>query len=140
MDKKHRGSHSELVACSWLLSEGYEVFRNVSQHGYADLIALKDGRTFFFDVKTYLVPEFRTRQKISASQIEKGVLPLHVTGVGECSIEWAPATVTARTCDQCGKSFKPVKALQRYCSRKCFSRAHALRRRASRVALNGVHS
>lgn len=39
MDKKHKGSLAELLACAWLLRQGYEVFRNVSQHGVADLIA-----------------------------------------------------------------------------------------------------
>ena len=31
MEKKHKGAHSELIACAYLLHEGYEVFRNVSQ-------------------------------------------------------------------------------------------------------------
>lgn len=34
---KHRGCHSELLAVLWLLEQGWEVFRNVSQHGPADL-------------------------------------------------------------------------------------------------------
>jgi hypothetical protein len=40
---KHKGARSELVACAWLLCQGYEVFRNVSQHGLMDIIAIKDG-------------------------------------------------------------------------------------------------
>ena len=28
---KHKGAHAELVATAWLLEQGYEVFRNVSQ-------------------------------------------------------------------------------------------------------------
>jgi hypothetical protein len=45
---KHRGAHSELTACAFLLSEGYEVYRNVSQHGYADLIAIKERQVAFY--------------------------------------------------------------------------------------------
>jgi len=36
--RKHRGAASEMTAAIWLLECGYEVHRNVSQHGVADLI------------------------------------------------------------------------------------------------------
>jgi hypothetical protein len=36
---KHVGARSELIACEWLLAQGYEVFRNVSAHGPIDIIA-----------------------------------------------------------------------------------------------------
>jgi hypothetical protein len=52
MKKKYRGAHSELIACSWLIAQGYEVFRNVSHHGPADVVAIKNGECFLFDVKT----------------------------------------------------------------------------------------
>ena len=38
MEKKHRGAWAELVACGWLLKEGYEVYRNVSPHGVCDIL------------------------------------------------------------------------------------------------------
>jgi Holliday junction resolvase-like predicted endonuclease len=41
MDSKHKGAHSELVACAWLLRQGYEVFRNISDRGIIDIIAIK---------------------------------------------------------------------------------------------------
>ena len=47
---KHLGSRSELVACAWLLSQGYsEVLRNVSSCGLVDIAAVKDGRVYLFD-------------------------------------------------------------------------------------------
>lgn len=54
MDSKHKGARSELVATVWLLERGYEVFRNVSQHGIIDLIARdpETGEIRLFDVKT----------------------------------------------------------------------------------------
>jgi Holliday junction resolvase-like predicted endonuclease len=32
------GAHAELIASAWLLKQGYEVFRNVSPDGEADLV------------------------------------------------------------------------------------------------------
>jgi len=52
MLKKHKGAHSELVACAWLLARDYEVYRNVSQHGLIDLVAIKGPITIYIDVKT----------------------------------------------------------------------------------------
>ena len=43
MHAKHKGALAELQACAWLLKQGYEVFRNISQCGVADLIAWKPG-------------------------------------------------------------------------------------------------
>jgi Holliday junction resolvase-like predicted endonuclease len=77
MDTKHVGARSELIACAWLLAEGYEVFRNISPCGLVDIIALKDGKTFFFDVKT-------GRGRLSSKQTKEGVLRLMITWTGEC--------------------------------------------------------
>lgn len=54
MNKKHKGARSELRAAAWLLTRGYEVFRNVSQHGPVDLVALdlKADVMMKIDVKT----------------------------------------------------------------------------------------
>lgn len=51
MDDKHKGSYAELRAAAWLLDQGYDVFRNVSQHGKIDIVAIKDGVIRCFDVK-----------------------------------------------------------------------------------------
>lgn len=50
----HKGATSELIACAWLLSLGYEVFRNVSGGGPADIVAWKaaTGEKHVIDVKT----------------------------------------------------------------------------------------
>jgi hypothetical protein len=54
MNKKHQGAHSELTVSARLLQLGYEVFRNVSAHGMADLVAYKPstGEILLIDVKT----------------------------------------------------------------------------------------
>ena len=51
IDQKHKGAANELGATLWLLNQGYEVFRNVSQHGDTDLIALRYSRMIRIDVK-----------------------------------------------------------------------------------------
>lgn len=38
-----KGAISELEACAWLLSQGYEVFRNVCPTGKADIVIWKKG-------------------------------------------------------------------------------------------------
>lgn len=43
---------AELKAMSWLLDQGYEVYRNVSPEGPFDLIAIKPDETVYIDVKT----------------------------------------------------------------------------------------
>lgn len=46
------GCLSELRACAYLIGRGYMVFRNVSSCGPIDIIAVREGETRFFDVKT----------------------------------------------------------------------------------------
>lgn len=48
---KHKGCIGELIAISWLLEQGYDVFENVSTHGEADLVAIKNGVITLIDVK-----------------------------------------------------------------------------------------
>src|SRR5215469_8635574 len=43
MDPKHKGAVAELIASAWLLQHGYEVFRNVSQCGVADMVIWRPG-------------------------------------------------------------------------------------------------
>ena len=76
---KHKGAHSELIACAWLLTQGYEVFRNVSGDGLTDVIAQKGGRILLLDVKSGGTP-------LSKEQIEAGVLALRVSSSGHCQI------------------------------------------------------
>jgi hypothetical protein len=51
---KHRGAQSELLACAWLFDQSYEVYRNTSAVGIADLAVYNPstGDWFLVDVKT----------------------------------------------------------------------------------------
>lgn len=50
--KSFIGAMGELIVCSDLLSKGYHVFRNVSQHGPCDIVIIKDNKCFRVEVKT----------------------------------------------------------------------------------------
>lgn len=72
MNKQQKGSCGELLAAAALTRGGYEVFLNPTNNGVADLVALKEGKAYRVQVKTfylkkgsksgkqYLVAECRT--------------------------------------------------------------------------------
>ena len=85
------GGYSELVAAAWLLETGYEVFRNVCAHGAVDLIAYRDGKTSYIDVKTVQVGvngqgviRISAGGKLKPDQVKLGVRALYVTTDGVC--------------------------------------------------------
>ena len=90
VEAKHRGPYSELLACAWLLERGFEVFRNTSDRGLVDLIALKDKAVTFIDVKTAqtTINKFKhfavSGPKLSEQQKKLGVRALFVTLDGLC--------------------------------------------------------
>jgi hypothetical protein len=115
---KHQGARSELVACVWLLDNGYEVFRNVSPCG-DDLVAISaEGEIIRLDVKTCR----GTYQKITDNQIKNSVLPIHVMDDGTCVIEHNPkgrGGFKRAKCEFCGIDFWGRKWAERFCSDKC---------------------
>ena len=90
--RKHRGAMAELMACAWLLRNGFEVFRNVSSVGLIDVVAWKDGQFYAFDIKMVQYGITLTgfsNPKIpclTEEQRKFRVLPLLVTTLGECAI------------------------------------------------------
>ena len=54
---------AEFYAITWLWDNGYEVFKNCGCSGPIDLIATKNGKTTFIDVKTKSGISGRTRSK-----------------------------------------------------------------------------
>ena len=59
--KGHTGAVGELAVCNYFLSEGLEVFRNVSQNGPADLTAWNTDTNALIkvDVKSFNSPYMR---------------------------------------------------------------------------------
>ena len=51
IDPNLKGDLAEHYAITWLWDEGFQVFKNAGCTGLVDLIAMKDGEIFLFDVK-----------------------------------------------------------------------------------------
>jgi hypothetical protein len=64
--RKHFGCLNEMLACVWLLDNGYEVFRNVSAHGNVDVVAIdSEGRVRLIDIKS--ASSYTTRRKTDSA-------------------------------------------------------------------------
>lgn len=132
MDKKHKGAQAELIACAWLLKQGYEVYRNVSPWGLCDVLATLNGKYFKFDVKT-MVTEATVTQ-LTHAQIEAGVLLLGVHDDGRCVIDPARPNYGSTICKECGATFQKTQTSKVFCDKKCtvkfWGRMQIERRRA----------
>ena len=74
VDPKHYGALAEVIACEWLIRQGYDLFRNISSHGLVDLIAWKPGEPpVLIDVKGT-----RTFTRGTVAQRAAGVQMLYV--------------------------------------------------------------
>ena len=118
--QKHFGARNELIACTWLLEQGYEVFRNISQHGDIDIIAMKDGETLYLDAK---FSRTGAENRLRTSQIAAGVKRLNVSRDGQCSIVAEAVSIeqalAPKHCLHCGELFKPSKERNVYCNKRC---------------------
>lgn len=89
--EKLRGGYAELVACAWLLEQGYEVFRNVCDRGEIDVIAIGHGKTFLVDVKSANVAQTGSLRfqasggRLTEEQIARGIVALYVSPDGVCA-------------------------------------------------------
>ena len=50
-DPNLKGDMAEHYAITWLWDEGFQVFKNAGSTGMGDLIAMKEGQVYLFDVK-----------------------------------------------------------------------------------------
>lgn len=69
------GDITELEVCAYFLKKGYEVFRNVSACGPADLVVWnpKDGSVHLIDTKTYHANPDNVETYIQNTQKDNGV-------------------------------------------------------------------
>lgn len=82
-----KGAMGELAATVWLLSQGYEVFRNVAQDGAVDLIATKGGEITKIDVKTAIKfkgKEYPLSNRLVTALQARGIRALVVWSDGRC--------------------------------------------------------
>lgn len=116
--QKHRGAWAEMVACVWLLQQGYEVFRNVSPHGGTDIVAIRGAEVLRFDVKSYT--DGKALASRTAEQIALGVRFLVIRDDGTVSVsDGAPPVPATIECRHCGVSFAPRHKSQKLCRRDC---------------------
>jgi hypothetical protein len=92
MDPKHKGAVGELMASTWLLRQGYEVFRNVSPHGIADMVAWKPGEPpIMVEVRKLSLHVAKDGKSCSVGgrrTYGPGVFVLHVdTETGKCGFD-----------------------------------------------------
>jgi hypothetical protein len=85
---KHAGAKSELIACAWLLSCGYDVFRNVSPHGASDVVAIKGDELLKIDIKSN--SHRHAPPRLKQSQINEGIKALYVKPDGSCFLDMNP--------------------------------------------------
>jgi hypothetical protein len=83
--RKHKAARAELLACAWLLQQGYEVFRNVSLSGFIDIIAYKNGETLKLDVKS-IHPTMKLPPILSDDQMLNNIMIIGVFNDGHCEI------------------------------------------------------
>ncbi len=55
-DANRLGDMAEHYAITWLWDEGFEVFHNSGCTGAVDIVGIKDGEVYLFDVKTSREP------------------------------------------------------------------------------------
>lgn len=124
MEQKHKGAASELIAVIWLLKEGYEVYRNVSAHGTADILAIKDNKITKIDVKTCVIRKNDGsfyHAKHSKKHIEQDVKILSVDLEKQIVVGFSEPNQPKRfhKCEMCGKDFQIWKDMQKFCSTPC---------------------
>lgn len=125
IDQKHKGARAELIAITFLLKEGYEVFRNVSPHGLIDLVAIKGGVTTHFDVKTgQIATDGRTRlmARLSLDQVAAEIKCINVYDDDMVVIDWTPQASfkhESRDCLMCGHTFRPSTTRHLFCLPRC---------------------
>lgn len=125
MDPKHKGALTEIQASAWLLEQGYDVFRNVSQHGSIDLIAMKDGEVIYLDAKS---AGKGYASNLTRAQVALGVKLITPATCGGFKI-LTPASKVDLKCPGCRKDFTPKRIDQTYCTSQCARAAGERRRR-----------
>lgn len=123
------GAACELSACTWLLTQGYVVFRNVSPVGFADIVVFKDGKTTYIDVKG---SKLKKRCKHYGSylndyQLELGVKKVIVDSETLVCLgfEEEYRESTRKSCLYCGGLLKHYNQ-SKYCSKRCYNEATSI--------------
>lgn len=126
MHSCHKGARAELLACGWLMAQGYEVFRNVSPAGPADMVVWKPGSGEFTAIQVKCSGAAGSRGILLKFQEKHNVKVLLV--FPDDRVAWASNALPERGCIECGARYIPKQQRQLYCGSPCSS--SACRRRA----------
>jgi hypothetical protein len=90
MSTSRRGAQSEMIACVWLVSQGFDVFRSTHPDGIGDIVAYKNNGFLIIDVKSWSTDKKRGQMyhaALSKKQISHNVRLLLVNPIsGECEL------------------------------------------------------
>jgi hypothetical protein len=98
-----KGAWAELIACAWLMEQGFEVFRNVCPTGWVDVVAWKAGEWHFIDVKSVRFNPASCgikKPSLRDAQVHAGVKTLFVTEDGICSFNYEDILALYSTLDR----------------------------------------
>jgi hypothetical protein len=99
-----KGALAELLACQFLMSKGYEVFRNLSPTGSIDIVAIKQKEIRKIDVKLCRTDKdgiIKGRRKPKIWQKNLGIEFLCVSAKGQCYFE-SDIIIKSFKCRDCG--------------------------------------
>ena len=84
-----KGDKAEYMAAMWLWDQGYLVWKNMSQQGPVDIVAIKEHEVILIDVKSECRRKrdgYKINRSLTPVQKELGVNILNVnTETGECT-------------------------------------------------------
>ncbi len=125
MNTSKKGAVAEYMAANWLLSKGYEVFKNLTPTGKVDIIAWKGEEMHLIDValcsRSKRTGGYSDNKKgVAESNAHLGIKILCVLDTGDCV--WRDDLFKSfpdKKCHQCGNTFTPTKGNEVVCGDNC---------------------
>lgn len=106
MTPNKKGALAEIIACKWLLMEGYSVYKNISSWGVADVIVMLHNELIAVDIA--VASQLNDSKKICAEQrIKDGhnVKYLYVLSDGSCKWRDEMFKMAIKICVCCKREF-----------------------------------
>ncbi len=115
-----KASIAEITACQWLLLQGYDVYKNVSAWGAADIVAVNKNEVILVDV-CISASNQDIKSACAKTRESEGynIKFLYVLPDGSCKWREELYPMETRTCPSCGTSYEvKAKKSQKTCD-KC---------------------
>jgi hypothetical protein len=114
-----KGAIAELIASAWLLKQGYEVFRNTSQNGIFDIIAIKNNEVKKIDVATVNPGNTVSRRKQDLMKKHGGCVAYFTKDGMKWDFEVEGYHPYQRDCKHCSNPFETYSKAGVYCGDIC---------------------